>query len=1164
MTYNSEGKRTSLENLAGQVTTTAWDCCHKVSEVQPDGSTTTWDYDDEGRVIASSRLIPLDMTNVTWLTTCYEYDDLGRQTATWKTNLAAQVGLPMTRTRYDQLGRVIARVDQLGSTTTTEYSPDGRTVFVRNPNTSTRITTRSASGDALSITGTAVTPEFHTYNVMNLDVAATPSSSQPQQIPCRVHETRYGSANSPRFTRRYENLLGQTIREERSGFQGAVLATVHNYDSLGRHVSTTADYEPTTEYTYDTLGNRIATARMVGRDDPIAPLEWRKTETTSSFASLDGEIWLTQTNIVSCSDSAIAPLVSSSARQFTGLILALPARSRSTDVRGNVTVNEMLVDASIVTSRQTVPYATNKPLSLSRYGVSLMDVSVSAVTNTYAYDALGRHIAHTDGRGNTTRIEYNTLGQQSAAIDAIGNCTTYAYDQFGNLVAITNAIGNATIYEYDLRGRKTYEGGATYPVCYTYDVFGNKTTMMTYRNESLGPNSADVTTWFYDEASGSMTNKVYADGKGPKYNYTPDGKLSQRTWARGVVTAYSYDSWGSLTNTVYSDGTPTISLAYDVLGRQIEVHDAAGVTLFLYDFLGSLTNEMVIGVASTNTIDRYWDAYGRASGYALNGERHTTISYSPNTGRTDSMLTLCSTNAFHWSYVPGSDLKSQLIYPNGLTTSWQYDGVNRLIQVCNSTSTNVISQYQYVYDAAGLCIASVQSGKAFAHDDVIVYAYNDRLELTNAVSNVDSDYRFSYQYDDIGNRVLTNERGVEIFYVANRLNQYLVVDDFDPKYDYDGNQTLIKTKTGIWSVVYNGENRPVRWTSGDTVITMIYDCMGRRVDKNSQSFLYNGYLQVVDTNQSAYIWEPTELTATTPLAWIGGDKQYFYTNDGKKNVSEVINFSGRVKEHYDYTPFGASLFPDGQTLEINPWRYSSEYADDNICLSYYNYRHYNFACGRWLCRDMSEEQGGVNLYAYPNNPISNFDVLGNSQHGCNNVGYTEFQGMSDDEIRKMYKALSTKGRRTPYENRLLAKLKTEEKARAIRRSRLSLRASSCRRGFATPRGMVANLICSLLIAEAARELTQQIEEPPKPNPIAKSASCEKKDDGYWHCECDVGYTAWGAGDLSCKKFKNRPLIMCMQDLTEIPIDVAIALISNNGKQSNDNEQCPCKKDYDCE
>ena len=73
MTYNLPGKRITSENLAGQVTTTAWDCCHKVSVTEPDGSTTTWDYDDEGRMIASSRLIPLDMTNVTWLTPCLDY-----------------------------------------------------------------------------------------------------------------------------------------------------------------------------------------------------------------------------------------------------------------------------------------------------------------------------------------------------------------------------------------------------------------------------------------------------------------------------------------------------------------------------------------------------------------------------------------------------------------------------------------------------------------------------------------------------------------------------------------------------------------------------------------------------------------------------------------------------------------------------------------------------------------------------------------------------------------------------------------------------------------------------------------------------------------------------------------------------------------------------------
>ncbi len=32
MTYNSTGKRITSENLAGQITTTAWDCCRKVLE----------------------------------------------------------------------------------------------------------------------------------------------------------------------------------------------------------------------------------------------------------------------------------------------------------------------------------------------------------------------------------------------------------------------------------------------------------------------------------------------------------------------------------------------------------------------------------------------------------------------------------------------------------------------------------------------------------------------------------------------------------------------------------------------------------------------------------------------------------------------------------------------------------------------------------------------------------------------------------------------------------------------------------------------------------------------------------------------------------------------------------------------------------------------------
>ena len=105
----------------------------------------------------------------------------------------------------------------------------------------------------------------------------------------------------------------------------------------------------------------------------------------------------------------------------------------------------------------------------------------------------------------------------------------------------------------DADGRVVAQRGATYPVDYSYDEFGDKVSMTTCRDINA---AGDVTRWLRDEATGLLTNKVYADGKGPCYDYTHDGKLATRTWARGIVTTYSYDDNGSLTNTVYSDGTP--------------------------------------------------------------------------------------------------------------------------------------------------------------------------------------------------------------------------------------------------------------------------------------------------------------------------------------------------------------------------------------------------------------------------------------------------------------------------------------------------------------------------------------------------------------------------------------------------------------------------------
>ena len=271
-----------------------------------------------------------------------------------------------------------------------------------------------------------------------------------------------------------------------------------------------------------------------------------------------------------------------------------------------------------------------------------------------------------------------------------------------------------------------------------------------------------------------------------------------------------------------------------------------------------------------------------------------------------------------------------------------------------------------------------------------------RSELTNAVAQVDAGCRYAYAYDDIGNRNWAQECGTNTAYAANALNQYETIgrgvaaapqDVFIPQYDADGNQTLVKTATGIWRVAYNGENRPIRWKNGDAVIVMSYDRMGRRVTKNDRRFVYDGYLQIAELNQSAddilhspfsilhsYVWDPTETVATRPLVWRHGGETRYYTHDGNKNVSEVVDAVNMIAAHYDYTPFGAVREQSGALSDVNPFRFSCEYADSVTTTVYYNHRHYEPLTGRWTGRDKT---GGLSLNLFVSNrPVGKFDLLG--------------------------------------------------------------------------------------------------------------------------------------------------------------------------------------------
>ena len=100
----------------------------------------------------------------------------------------------------------------------------------------------------------------------------------------------------------------------------------------------------------------------------------------------------------------------------------------------------------------------------------------------------------------------------------------------------------------------------------------------------------------------------------------------------------------------------------------------------------------------------------------------------------------------------------------------------------------------------------------------------------------------------------------------------------------------------------------------------------------------------------------------------------YCTHDLLKNTTALFGIRAGRRALYEYGPYGNILRMEGNAAEDNPFRFSSEYADDELGLVYYNYRYYSVLDGRWVTRD------NINImysYTYIQNQITrNIDYIG--------------------------------------------------------------------------------------------------------------------------------------------------------------------------------------------
>ncbi|MFZ5453880.1 MAG: RHS repeat-associated core domain-containing protein [Thermodesulfobacteriota bacterium] len=572
---------------------------------------------------------------------------------------------------------------------------------------------------------------------------------------------------------------------------------------------------------------------------------------------------------------------------------------------------------------------------------------------SYTYDALDRVRTYTDATGLTVTYDYNDLDQATRITYPDGKFRSFQYSTCCPrlLDQVTERSGQATFYTYDKLNRLTaVTDPASGMTRFAYDANGNRTQLVDPKG--------NVTRFKYD-AGDRLVKKIYADGEYELYTYNNYGLVASKRNARGITTYYNYDANNNLTRIYYNtyyyqDTLPWINYTYDKYNRLLSSSNAVGTYTYEYDANSRLVS--VDGPWDNDKITYQYDALGRR--IAMTREKGQAAAYAY-----DEYNRLTAVNAggdlYYYTYTGVNPLVRSLTRPNGARTTFQYDALQRLTQMTTKNIAGVlINSYSYTFNAQDLRAAET------ANEPVVPTPYQNAA--------------VQYAYNNVNQLLSATDPGTKTF-----------------AHDRDGNLEKGYTPDGYaFTALYDPENRlqSLTHTGADGAWNKTeYYYLGEmlvQVKKYRNSslvsdsrYVYDGALLVqerdADNNITReYTWGHHKGGGIGGLLHLNQEgANYSYLYDGKGNVSAVLNSAGGVSAAYQYDPFGRRRAQSGSLSQL--MQFSTKPYDDQTGMSYYGYRFYASAVGRWMTRDPLKETGGKNLYAFvKNNPVEYIDPVG--------------------------------------------------------------------------------------------------------------------------------------------------------------------------------------------
>lgn len=193
---------------------------------------------------------------------------------------------------------------------------------------------------------------------------------------------------------------------------------------------------------------------------------------------------------------------------------------------------------------------------------------------------------------------------------------------------------------------------------------------------------------------------------------------------------------------------------------------------------------------------------------------------------------------------------------------------------------------------------------------------------------------------------------------------------------YDPNGNLVTRSGGEVTTSYEWDvqNRLTAISSGTHRTEFTYDGLSRRVRIVEKD---NGAV----TSDKRSLWDGQAIAEERDSAGATVTKRYFaqgvqirsanyyYSRDHLGSIREVTDGTGTIQACYDYDPYGRRTKVSGDL--DSDFGFTGHYYHAPSGLHLTLYRAYDADLGRWLSRDPSGEQSGLNLYAYVGNNTPN-------------------------------------------------------------------------------------------------------------------------------------------------------------------------------------------------